>query len=53
MTVKELKNIKVVVRWAKNGRKYVWDNPAPKKIIELIKKYDYEQLCDGCLWLLR
>jgi hypothetical protein len=53
MTVKELKNIKVVVRWGRNGRKYVWENPTQKKISELIKKYDYEQLCDGCLWLLR
>ena len=53
MTVKELKNIKVVVRWGKNGRKYVWVKPSRKKIIELINKYDYEQLCDGCLWLQR
>ena len=51
--MEELKNIKVAVRWARNGRKYVWDNPTQKKIIELIKKYDYDQICDGCLWLSR
>ena len=51
--MEELKNIKVIVRWGKNGRKYVWENPSQKKIIELINKYDYEQICDGCLWLQR
>ena len=51
--MEELKNIKVVVRWGLNGRKYVWVKPSQKKIIELIKKYDYEQICDGCLWLSR
>ncbi len=49
--MEELKNIKVAVRWARNGRKYVWDNPTQKKIAELIKKYGYDQICDGCLWL--
>jgi hypothetical protein len=49
--MKALKNIKVVVRWGKNGRKYVWEKPTQKKIVELIKKYDIEQICDGCLWL--
>ncbi len=49
--MEELKNIKVAVRWARNGRKYVWDNPTQKKITELIKKYDIDQICDGCLWL--
>ena len=49
--MEELKNIKVVVRWGKNGRKYVWENPTQKKIAELIKKYGAEQMCGGCLWL--
>ena len=49
--MKELKNINVVVRWGKNGRKYVWENPTQKKIADLIKKYDIEQICDYCLWL--
>ena len=49
--MEELKNIKVVVRWGKNGRKYIWQNPTKKKIVELINKYDYDQICGGCLWL--
>lgn len=49
--MEELKNIKVVVRWGKNGRKYIWEKPSQKKIAELISKYDYDQICDGCLWL--
>ena len=49
--MKELENIKVVVRWGKNGRKYVWEKPSQKKIAELINKYDYDQICGGCLWL--
>jgi len=49
--MEELKNIKLAVRWGKNGRKYVWENPTQKKIIELIKKYDYDQICGDCLWL--
>lgn len=49
--MEELKNIKVVVRWGKNGRKYVFENPSQKKIADLIKKYDMDQICDGCLWL--
>ena len=49
--MEELKNIKTVVRWGKNGRKYVWENPTQKKIAELIKKYDIDQICDDCLWL--
>ena len=49
--MKELKNIKVVARWGKNGRKYIWQNPTKKKIVELIKKYDYDQICGDCLWL--
>ena len=49
--MEELKNIKTAVRWGKNGRKYVWENPTKKKIAELIKKYDYDQICGDCLWL--
>ena len=49
--MEELKNIKVVVRWGKNGRKYVWEKPTQKKIVELIKRYDYDQICGDCLWL--
>ena len=49
--MEEFKNITVVVRWAKNGRKYIWDNPSQKKLAELIKKYGVDQICDSCLWL--
>ncbi len=49
--MEELKNIKVVIRWGRNGRKYVWQNPSQKKIIELVKKYGVDQICDDCLWL--
>ena len=49
--MEELKNIKLIVRWGKNGRKYVWQNPTKKKIAELINKYDYDQICGDCLWL--
>ena len=49
--MEELKNIKVAVRWAKNGRKYIWENPSQKKLAGLIKKYGVDQICDSCLWL--
>lgn len=49
--MEELKNIKVAVRWAKNGRKYVYENPSQKKIAKLIKKYNIDQICGACLWL--
>lgn len=49
--MEELKNIKVVVRWGKNGRKYIWQNPTQEKLNGLIKKYDIDQICDDCLWL--
>ena len=49
--IEELKNVKVAVRWGKNGRQYIWENPTKNKIAELIKKYDFDQICDGCLWL--
>lgn len=45
------KEIKVVIRWAKNGRKYVYENLTSKKIDKLIAKYGIDQICDGCLWL--
>ena len=51
--MEELKNIKVVIRWGRNGRKYVWENPTKKKLAEVVKKYGVDQICDGCLWLLR
>ena len=49
--MEDLKNIKVVIRWGKNGRKYVWENPTQKKIIELINKYKVGVICDNCMWL--
>ena len=49
--MEELKSIKLVVRWGKNGRKYIWKNPTKKKIAELIKKYGMDQICYNCLWL--
>ena len=49
--MKELENIKVVIRWGKNGRKYIWEKPTQEKLNKLIKRYDVDQICDGCLWL--
>lgn len=49
--MEDLKNINVVVRWGKNGRKYIWEKPSQKKIDKLIKQYDIDQICDYCLWL--
>ena len=49
--MEELKNIKVMVRWGKNGRKYVYANPTPNTLSKYIKRYGIEQICDGCLWL--
>ena len=43
--------IKAIARWAKNGRKYVWNNPTQKQADALIKKYHFEQICGECLWL--
>ena len=55
--------IKMVARWGRNGRKYVWLNPTQKQLDDLIYKYGVEQLSSGsikengvwqsveCLWL--
>jgi len=49
--MEELKNIEVAVRWAKNGRKYIYENLTSKKIDKLINKYGIDQICGVCLWL--
>jgi len=44
--------IRVIARWARNGRKYEWLNPTQEQAERLIKKYDYDQITpDGILWL--
>ena len=43
--------IKTIVRWGKNGRKYVWENPTQEVVNKLIKRYGGDQICDGTLWL--
>lgn len=43
--------IQVIVRWGKNGQKYVWQNIDESKMKRLIKKYGIEQVCDHTLWL--
>lgn len=40
-----------VIRWAKNGRKYVWDNPTQEQVKMLIDKYGIDQIANGVLWL--
>ena len=49
--MEELKSIKLVIRWGKNGRKYIWKNPTKKKIAELIKKYGMELSTRYVIWL--
>lgn len=43
--------IKTIVRWGKNGRKYVWKNPTQEIVDILIKRYGCDQICEGTLWL--
>lgn len=43
--------IKTIVRWGKNGRKYVWENPTQEVVNKLIKRYGCDHICDGTLWL--
>ena len=43
--------IKTILRWGKNGRKYVWKNPTQEVVNKLIKRYGFDQICDGTLWL--
>ena len=43
--------ITCVVRWGRNGRKYVFENITESKMKSLIKKYGVEQICDHTLWL--
>lgn len=51
MNKKELESIKVVARWGRNGRKYVWQHPSYAKIEELAERYGIDQICNDCLWL--
>lgn len=42
-----------VVRWANNGRSYVWKDLTITKVNKLIKKYGIDQItADGILWLI-
>lgn len=56
--------IKMISRYAKNDKKYVWLYPSQKKLNELVSKYGVDQIADGtirkddgtrelveCLWL--
>lgn len=47
------KDAKCFVRWAKNGRKYIWEikNLTKKQCVDLINKYGIEQICDDTIWL--
>lgn len=47
----ELRTIKYVVRFGKNGRKYVWQNIDNNKILRLAQKYGIEELNNDYLWL--
>lgn len=46
-----------VIRWAKNGRKYVWNNPTQDQFNDLVKKYGIDQIDynteskRGVIWL--
>ena len=52
MTLNELKQIKIIVRYGKNGRKYIWKNTDITKTQKLIAKYKIDEICfDGTLWL--
>lgn len=44
--------INFIVRWAKNGRKYVWEKPTQEQANRLIRKYGMDQVCNGVLWLI-
>lgn len=39
--------IYMVVRWGRNGQKYVWIYPSQEKLDDLIWKYGIEQISDG------
>ena len=45
--------IKTIVRYGKNGRKYVWKNPTQQKLYDLIEKYGIDEVVeeDKLLWL--
>ena len=56
--------IKMIARWGKNGRKYVWIMPTQKTLDKLVEKYGIDQIASGqfknengewiscnCLWL--
>ena len=46
--------IKLVIRWARNGHCYTWNNPSIKILNQLISKYGVDQVGDdGTLWLQR
>lgn len=47
----ELKNIKYVIRFGKNGHKYTWQNISKDKILKLVQKYGIDDLGDDYVWL--
>ena len=48
-----LNNIEIntIVRWGKNGKKYVWENPSQIQLNKLVAKYGCEQICNNTCWL--
>lgn len=51
LTLKELKQIKTIARYGKNGKKYVWQNIDYCKTQKLAQKYGIEQISNDILWL--
>lgn len=45
--------IKIVIRWGRNGKKYVWNNPTQSKLDSLVARYGVDQLNEDVLWLER
>ena len=51
LTLDELKQIKTIARYGKNGKKYTWQNIDYCKTQKLAQKYGIEQICNDTLWL--
>ncbi len=43
--------IRAIVRWGKNGKKYTWENPTQKQLDKLVAKYGCEQVSGNTCWL--
>lgn len=49
----EEREIVKVIRWAKNGRKYVWNNPTKEQFKMLVEKYGIDKITpSGVVWLI-